>query len=62
MFGIGLLFYSVIDLGVISTVIYVWPSPRGDGITASPTTGLRFLRERTLAALWTSKKRHAESG
>ena len=52
-FGIGLLFYSVIDLGVISTVIYVLAfTSSATGITASAYYGCRyFAKKRTLARI-----------
>lgn len=52
-FGIGLLFYSVIDLGVISTVVYVLAfTSSATGITASAYYGCRyFSTKRKLARI-----------
>ncbi len=52
-FGIGLLFYSVIDLGVVSTVVYVLAfTSSATGITASAYYGCRyFSTKRKLARI-----------
>ncbi|MCU0844935.1 MAG: hypothetical protein MUC76_08420 [Spirochaetes bacterium] len=43
-FGIGLLFYSVIDLGAVSTIIYVLAfTSSATGITASAYYGCRYI-------------------
>ncbi len=46
-FGIGMLFYAVIDFGVISTIIYVVSfASSAVGLTASGVYGYRYFREK----------------
>ncbi len=46
-FGIGMLFYSVIDLGIISTVIYVVAfTSSATGLTAAGYYGVRYMHNR----------------
>ncbi|HSV97708.1 MAG TPA: hypothetical protein VLM75_12370 [Spirochaetota bacterium] len=63
-FGMGLLFYSVIDLGVISTVIYVLAfTSSATGITASAYYGCRyFATKRKLARIMDLGKNAALNG
>lgn len=63
-FGIGLLFYSVIDLGVISTVIYVLAfTSSATGAVASAYYGSRYCaKKRTLARIMDLGKNAALKG